>query len=117
AIMKNFARSIPEERTRRERYLTGHEEMFDAKADTRADEHESLASTEQAKRQVNRLLAYLEPREQQIIRLRHGLDGDAMTLEEIGKKLSITKERVRQLNVRIMKKMRDIAQTEHIEMP
>ena len=30
AIMKNFARSIPEEKRRRERYVTGHEEMFEA---------------------------------------------------------------------------------------
>jgi RNA polymerase sigma factor (sigma-70 family) len=119
AIMKNFARSIPEERHRRERYLTGHEELFEAAADTRSDEHEVVASAEMAANRVNRLLEYLEPRERQIIRMRAGLDdrGKGMTLEEIGQEMGITKERVRQLNVRIMKKLRDIAHEQHLDMP
>jgi DNA-directed RNA polymerase sigma subunit (sigma70/sigma32) len=37
AIMKNFARSIPEEQHRRERYVTGHEELFEAAQDNRTD--------------------------------------------------------------------------------
>src|SRR5207247_6048895 len=69
AIMKNFARSIPEEKHRRERYVTGHEELFEAAPDRRSDEHEQVASAEQAAHRVNRLLEYLEPREQQIIRM------------------------------------------------
>jgi RNA polymerase sigma factor (sigma-70 family) len=118
AIMKNFARSIPEELHRKERYVTGHEDLLDAAPDSRTDEHECLATTEQAAHRVNRLLEYLEPREQQIIRMRAGLEDNAraMTLEEIGKELGITKERVRQLNVRIMKKLRTIADEQHMEM-
>ena len=42
--MKNFARSIPEEKHRRERFVTGHEEVFDAAPDSRSDEHEQVAS-------------------------------------------------------------------------
>ena len=51
--------------------------------------------------------------------MRAGLDNDAegMTLEEIGEQLGITKERVRQLNVRTMKKLRDIAAEEHMDLP
>lgn len=119
AIMKNFARSIPEERKRRERYVTGNEEVFDAAADNRTDEQEQVQSAEQAAFRVNRLLEYLQPREREIIRMRAGLDTHAkgMTLEEIGQKLGITKERVRQLNVRAMKRLRDIAQEQHLELP
>jgi RNA polymerase sigma factor (sigma-70 family) len=119
AIMKNFARSIPEEKNRRERYVTGHEELFEAAPDTRSDEQECLASVEQAAHKVNRLLDYLDPRERQIIRMRAGLDNhsEGMTLEEIGQQLGITKERVRQLNVRIMKKLREIARDQKMEMP
>src|SRR5205807_606441 len=82
AIMKNFARSIPEEKRRRERYLTGHEDMFEAAPDTRTDEQEIVASAEQTKHRVNRLLEYLDPRERQIIRMRAGLDSysEGMTL-------------------------------------
>jgi RNA polymerase sigma factor (sigma-70 family) len=119
AIMKNFARSIPEERKRRERYVTGNEDFFDAAADIRSDEQELLQSAEQAASRVNRLLEYLQPREREIIRMRAGLDTNAkgMTLEEIGQKLGITKERVRQLNVRAMKRLRDIAQEQHLDLP
>ena len=66
----------------------------------------------EASAKVNRLLEYLEPREREIIRMRAGLDNGAegMTLEKIGEKLGITKERVRQLNVRAMKKLRTIGE-------
>jgi len=117
AIMKNYARSIPEEKHRRERYVTGHEDLFDAAPDTRTDEQECLASAEQATHKVNRLLEYLDPRERQIIRMRAGLDNsEGMTLEKIGEQLGITKERVRQLNVRAMKKLRSLAETRKDDM-
>jgi len=114
AIMKNFARSIPEEKTRKERYVTGHEQVFEAAPDNRTDEQEVVAAAEQATHKVNRLLEYLDPRERQIIRLRAGLDHETggMTLEKIGEQLGITKERVRQLNVRAMKKLRQMAETQ-----
>jgi RNA polymerase primary sigma factor len=111
AIMKNFARSIPDEKKRREHFVTGHEELFETKPDFRSDEQEQLSQAEQAASKVNRLLDLLDPREREILRMRAGLDNaEGMTLEEIGQRLGITKERVRQLNVRIMKKLRDFAQ-------
>jgi RNA polymerase sigma factor (sigma-70 family) len=118
AIMKNYARSIPEEKTRRERYVTGHEQVFEAAPDNRTDEQEVVAAAEQASHKVNRMLDYLDPRERQIIRLRAGLDNSqgGMTLEKIGEQLGITKERVRQLNVRAMKKLRHLAETQREEM-
>jgi len=114
AIMKNYARSIPDDKKHRERYVTGHEEMFEATADSRSNEHEQLSSQEQAASRVNRLLESLDERERQIIRMRAGLDNysEGMTLEEIGQQLGITKERVRQLNVRIMNKLRSMARDE-----
>jgi len=113
SIMKNFARSLPGEKIRRERYQTGKEEVFDLAPDNRTDEYECLATAEQASYKVNRLLEYLEPREREIIRLRAGLEDGAaaMTLAMIGEKLGITKERVRQLNVRAMKKLRSLVET------
>jgi RNA polymerase sigma factor (sigma-70 family) len=119
AIMKNFARSIPDEKHRRERFVTGHEEVFDIAPDNRTDEHEIVATHERATHSVNRLLEYLEPRERDIIRMRAGLDHHAkgMTLEEIGQQFGITKERVRQLNARAMKKLRTIAERESFDMP
>jgi len=118
AIMKNFARTIPDEKHRRERFVTGHDEVFEVAPDTRADEHEAVATHERATHSVNRLLEYLEPREREIIRMRAGLDDNAkgMTLEEIGLQFGITKERVRQLNARAMKKLRSLAEKEEFDL-
>ena len=113
AIMKNFARSIPDENTRKSRYMTGHEDLFESKADVRTDEQEVLAAADAAKVRVNRLLEYLDPRTREVIRMRIGLDGSAeMTLEQIGQHFGITKERVRQINVRGMKQLRERAMEE-----
>lgn len=118
AIMKNYARSIPEEKVRRERYVTGTDDFFESAQDNRTDEQEVIASAEQACSKVNRLLEYLDPRERAIIRMRAGLESGAegMTLEKIGEKLGITKERVRQLNVRAMKKLRSLVEGKREEM-
>ena len=52
-------------------------------------------------------LEQLTPRERQVIAMRYGLENcERMTLMEIGGKLHITKERVRQLEQRAMEKMR-----------
>lgn len=117
AIMKNFARTIPDELHRKERFVTGHEEVFEVAPDTRTDEHEMVASKERATHSVNRMLEYLEPREREIIRMRAGLDSHAkgMTLEEIGEQFGITKERVRQLNARAMKKLRTLAEKQDFD--
>jgi RNA polymerase sigma factor (sigma-70 family) len=113
AIMKNFARSIPDEQTHKQRYVTGHEAVFDAKEDVRTDEQEVLAAADAAKSRVNHLLDHLDARTRDVIRMRIGLDGAAeMTLEQIGQHFGITKERVRQINVRGMKQLREWAAKE-----
>jgi len=117
AIMKNFARSIPDDRTHKERFVTGHEEVFEVAPDNRSDENEIVASQERASHSVNRLLQYLEPREREIIRLRAGLDdARGLTLEEIGQRFGITKERVRQLNARAMKRLRTLAEEQKVDL-
>ena len=118
AIMKNFARSIPDENTRKQRYMTGTDELFDSKADLRSDEQEILAAADQARERVNRLLGHLDARTREVIKMRTGIDGSAeMTLEQIGQHFGITKERVRQINVRGMKQLRERAAAENVELP
>jgi RNA polymerase primary sigma factor len=118
AIIKNFARSIPDEKTRRQRYMTGHDELFEGRADVRTDEQEVLAAADAARDRVNRLLDHLDPRTREVIRMRTGLDGsEEMTLEQIGQYFGITKERVRQINVRGMKQLREWAAKENVDVP
>jgi len=51
----------------------------------------------------------LGPREAEIIKLRFGLDGSkAMTLEEVGEKFQVTRERIRQLQNDSIRKMRNL---------
>jgi RNA polymerase primary sigma factor len=118
ALLTNFARSIPGEMNRRERFVTGHDEVFEVAPDHRSVEHDILASQERARHSVDWLLEYLEPRERAIIRMRAGLDNRSrgMTLEEIGHEFGITKERVRQLNARAMRKLRSIAQEHDMDL-
>jgi RNA polymerase primary sigma factor len=118
AIMKNFARSIPDEKTHKQRYMTGHEDVFEAKADVRTDEQEVLAAADAARTRVNHLLDHLDTRTREVIRMRIGLDGaHEMTLEQIGQHFGITKERVRQINVRGMKQLREWAAKDNVDAP
>ena len=53
------------------------------------------------------MLKTLNPREERIIRLRYGLEDNIIhTLEEIGKEYGITRERVRQIEVRAIRRLR-----------
>jgi RNA polymerase primary sigma factor len=118
AIVKNFARSIPEENHHRDRFVTGHEEMFEAAPDNRSDEQELELVQMNLRQTVQGLLGHLDPRERLIIESRFGLGGnEECTLENLGRQLGITKERVRQIESRAQEKIRRIASLEKIELP
>lgn len=118
AIMKNFARTIPEENYRRDRFVTGHEEMFEAAADNRSDEHEQEKAQKQQQEAVKGMLGRLDERERRIIISRFGIGGvDEQTLEQLGRELGITKERVRQIESRAQDKLRRIAIEEKLDLP
>lgn len=55
---------------------------------------------------VELLLKDLQPREEKIIRMRFGFNGDAKTLEEIGKEIGLSRERVRQIEKRAKIKLK-----------
>jgi RNA polymerase primary sigma factor len=57
--------------------------------------------------QVDRALARLTPKEQAILRLRFGIGGeDAQTLEEVGRRFDLTRERIRQIEAQALRKLR-----------
>lgn len=61
--------------------------------------------------EIDGILGRLTNRERDVVRLRFGLDdGRARTLEEVGSELNVTRERVRQIELRAMKKLRHIGQ-------
>ncbi len=68
---------------------------------------DDIAQQRQCRRELEDALAKLTAREQFILRLRFGLDGDAPhNLEQIGKRLGITRERVRQVEAEALQKLR-----------
>ena len=65
------------------------------------------ASTQLLKEEISAVLSTLTPREQRILQLRFGLeDGRARTLEEAGLEFKITRERVRQIEAKALRKLR-----------
>jgi RNA polymerase primary sigma factor len=65
------------------------------------------ASYQMLKDDVSRLICTLNSREQAVIRMRFGLDdGKSKTLEEIGRRFSVTRERIRQIEARALHKLR-----------
>ena len=56
AIMKNFARTIPDEHRHRDRFRTSQAEMFTATEDDRSDQFEQESSQTQREAQVERIL-------------------------------------------------------------
>jgi len=66
-----------------------------------------IAASNMLKDDVSRLICTLNSREQAVIRMRFGLDdGKAKTLEEIGRRFSVTRERIRQIEARALHKLR-----------
>ena len=119
AILKNFARSIPTEHRRLDRFRTGQDDVFQ----TRAEQRSALTSDERMNESqraiIRELLAELDGREQQILARRFGLakGTEPETLEMVGQKLGVTKERIRQIEVKSLEKLRRIVEHRKFEIP
>jgi RNA polymerase primary sigma factor len=68
------------------------------------------------KEQIAEVLDTLTDREQKVLRLRFGLDdGRSRTLEEVGKEFNVTRERIRQIEAKALKKLRNPARTRKLK--
>jgi len=65
------------------------------------------ASRQLLKEQIDSVLGSLTPRERRVLQLRFGLeDGRSRTLEEVGKEFNVTRERIRQIEAKALRKLR-----------
>jgi RNA polymerase primary sigma factor/RNA polymerase sigma factor len=112
--MKNYARTIPDEHKRRERFRAADMELLQEAADKRADEYQQRIAASDRLQQVGKFLDRLDQREQTIIIRRYGLDHEhaPQTLKEVGSALGVTKERVRQIEAKAIEKLREAAAAE-----
>ena len=75
--------------------------------DEEASEPSEAASFTLLKEQLMEVLATLTPREEKVLRLRFGLeDGRTRTLEEVGREFNVTRERIRQIEAKALRKLR-----------
>jgi len=87
------------------------------------EDEESVSPADSTNRQlikenIHTLLKYLSPRERKIIEMRFGLiDGIGHTLEEVGKEFGVTRERIRQIEAKVMQKLREHPASVRIHEP
>ena len=85
----------------------GDAELGDVVEDRSAESPFEVAATALLPEEIQRLLAPLDEREREILKLRFGLDrGEPRTLEEVGEHFNLTRERIRQIEARAMSKLR-----------
>ena len=84
-------------------------------------DEDALAPAEAAtfimlREQLIDVLSSLTPREQKVLRLRFGLDdGRARTLEEVGKEFQVTRERIRQIEAKALRKLRHPSRSKKLD--
>jgi RNA polymerase sigma factor (sigma-70 family) len=108
AIIKNYARSLPEQRHHYDRYQTGREELLGVVPSPFGVETDNDFQYT-VRRRLDEMLDTLDDRSQTILRQRYGLEqgGEPQTLEQIGTRFGVSKERIRQLEAKAMSKLRD----------
>ena len=75
-----------------------------------------VASHTMLKEQLAEVLSTLTPREEKVLRLRFGLeDGRSRTLEEVGKEFNVTRERIRQIEAKALRKLRHPSRSKRLK--
>ena len=85
-------------------------------ADDDAPAPDSMATQAMLKKQLNDVLATITPREEKVLRLRFGLDdGRTRTLEDVGKEFNVTRERIRQIEAKALRKLRHPSRSKRLK--
>ncbi|HSB66065.1 MAG TPA: sigma-70 family RNA polymerase sigma factor [Anaerolineales bacterium] len=83
--------------------------------DEEAQEPMDAAAREMLREQVKNALAVLSPREREVMEMRFGLlDGKDHTLEEVGQAFNVTRERIRQIEAKALRKLRHPTRSRHL---
>ena len=117
AIRRHLAKVWQAHCRHSERFVTGNDSSLDSAGDEAPEEDNSMTLSQS--RELTDLIAELDVRERVIVEGRFGLGNAsrARTFVELGRQLGISKERVRQLHLRALNKLRDEADRRCIEPP
>ncbi|MBE6640529.1 MAG: sigma-70 family RNA polymerase sigma factor, partial [Ruminococcaceae bacterium] len=90
--------------------------LGDYRVDNDSPAPAETASYSLLKEQINEVLHTLTPREEHVLKLRFGLeDGRTRTLEEVGKEFNITRERIRQIEAKALRKLRHPSRSKRLK--
>lgn len=85
----------------------GKNTLWDLVEDPNTLRPDQVVEKDIIKENLNKFLNMLESRESKIIRMRYGIDGPRYTLEQVGADLDITRERVRQIEQKVIQKLQE----------
>jgi len=92
--------------------LSEEKELKDVIIDEKSISPFKLLENSEASHRIEEVLSSLTPREEKIIRMRFGIgEGSEHTLEEVGKFFNLTRERIRQIEIKALKKLRHPARS------
>ena len=104
SIMRGYQKQLSLNTPLKNEEDTTYLELLEKQDATPCDEH---VIKEELNSKISGLLMDLPEREKEILRMRFGFDGEAKTLEAIGKKIGVSRERVRQIEKRAKEKLKN----------
>lgn len=119
AVRRTLCRLVQQNHRDRNRFVTSEASLFEETPEEATEGTMTESRWHELKRALVKMLGRLDPRERDIIRRRFGLDKseEVQTLQSLAGELGVCKERVRQLEMRAMSKLRTMAEEIRLAPP
>jgi RNA polymerase primary sigma factor/RNA polymerase sigma factor len=119
AIRNNLYHYVFDKHKKRQQVTLAEDELLQTTRDERANEAACELRLDYIRRSLARIMKRLDAQKQSIITQRFGLNGEENppTLKELARDMGVSRERVRQIQVRAMKELLQYANEEKIELP
>lgn len=91
----------------REVWDEGRDTLADLLEDGNTLRPDQLAERAALRNNLDSILAMLDDREAKIVKMRYGIDGPKFTLEQVGEEFDVTRERVRQIEQKVIQKLKE----------